>query len=1008
MARHATLDASPAPAQHKIRGQSGHAPALPLRVAWTGLRRTWPMLALVGMGMLAAVALLAAVPLYVGLNSDAQMRAALARPPAEVNIEAHVTSAKISADTAAFIDEQVRALAQTYLARIALTSNDYLEAPVLSFDQIDGRDAAQADLTVKGALGRPLGFDFGTTLPHMRLLAGRLPGDATVDGAAEALATPESGLRVGDTVTLRPQVGNPGVVTMRVSGIWSPRDERDPFWNGQTFKPSPVNTFPPPPPIFPLVLTRGGFFAALGTLTPLPGGNAGRRGGPPDLGMNLHYVYFTNVATLRASDIPAITEAVGAFRTRFDTEVVSRTPFVSQLPASGVSTLLDTLLPGVKQQFVLSAQPLYIVVAQLVGLALLYIAAMAGLMVEAAAPETATLTSRGASRGQVVAMFALYGLAPTTLAALAGPALAAALSPLLLSHAIPSATALTSHPADLAADARLAVSPDVLPAVAAGVLLGLAVLLGVAWRSAGSDVLAQRQEAARPARRPFWVRYHLDLGLALLCVAGYLDLSQFGGLGARAQLGQQSGMSLLLLATPGLLLLVGALLWLRLFAPVMALALRVAARRRAAPGVLAFADLARVPRGAVRFSLLLTLAAALCLFALTYRASLARNAADRATYQTGADVRLELENLIEGTTQVARTEAAFAQAPGATAITGVLRERVATVSDQGGLSIPALGIDPATFARTAYWRDDYADQPFSALMSRLASPVRPETSAIANSAIVSADFASALHLAPGDRFHLEVGDPGKTADTAWVVAGIVRDFPTLFASGGPGYVILNRDALAAAVAASDGLPPEFIGPNEYWMRVPAAGEDTLAASLRAQATLNVQRVTSRTALTRQLQSDPLAAGMGALLLAGVPIALLLLLLASALDVVAAARRRMVSFAVLRTLGLGGRELTRVLVTQQVAVYAVGLLAGTLLGLLVAVATLPYLDFTAALTDAGTIDTSGLGIPPFALAFDAQGTLVVYAALALILMAALAIQRVFATRTLRRALRLGED
>ena len=66
-----------------------------------------------------------------------------------------------------------------------------------------------------------------------------------------------------------------------------------------------------------------------------------------------------------------------------------------------VNTALDSNLRSVEQQLGLLTLPLYIVVAQVVGLALLFVLAMAGLLVDGQSVDIATLKSRGGSAAQL-------------------------------------------------------------------------------------------------------------------------------------------------------------------------------------------------------------------------------------------------------------------------------------------------------------------------------------------------------------------------------------------------------------------------------------------------------------------------------------------------------------------------------------------------------------------------------------------------------------------------------
>jgi hypothetical protein len=102
--------------------------------------------------------------------------------------------------------------------------------------------------------------------------------------------------------------------------------------------------------------------------------------------------------------------------------------------------------------------------------------------------------------------------------------------------------------------------------------------------------------------------------------------------------------------------------------------------------------------------------------------------------------------------------------------------------------------------------------------------------------------------------------------------------------------------------------------------------------------------------------------------------------------------------------MAGRELTGLLLSEQVVVYLFGLIGGTILGLLLTTATLPFLQFSDT-----TVDAATLGIPPYVLTFTWQTVAIFYAALLLAFGVALLIAARYANSIgLGKALRLGED
>ncbi len=545
-------------------------------------------------------------------------------------------------------------------------------------------------------------------------------------------------------------------------------------------------------------------------------------------------------------------------------------------------------------------------------------------------------------------------------------------------------------------------------------------LVVAAQRAARLDVLAFRREQGRSTRQPFWRRYYLDVVLAVICALGYLELRQFGGVQTRQTLGQTTS-SPLLLGAPALLLLAGALLLLRVFPLAAEAGARVAARGRGATGVLAFAQVARSPASPSRLALLLALGVGLGLFAVTFNASLVRNVTDRAAYQVGADLRLT-QNFSEVPREDMRIQRQITAQPGVVGLTAVYRNTVSTTSDEGFSNVALLAIDPASWehvAGTTSWRSDYAGASLDALVAELRAHQQGDSSADRAGktgagaaghpvwALVSQTFASSLNVKVGDRFALSLPDSINTP-AFFVVGDIVQDFPTLYPGSEPGGFLVTglNDCLGAIAVASEYSTTQQ-GPNEYWLKLstnPAhrAALDTFLAQDSSQ--LDIAHVDDRRQLEDSIASNPVQAGMRGLLTVGALIAATLAVLGSIVQSALAARQRVVQFAVLRTLGMLNRQLTGLLLGEQIVVYVFGLLGGTVLGLVLVTATLPYLQFSDT-----TIDPTKLGVPPYLLALDPVRMLQLYAILLVAFVIALLVAAQYAaTAGLGKTLRLGED
>jgi putative ABC transport system permease protein len=971
--------------EHAHRTRPGFRSAL--RLALKRIGRARGMLVLLGLGILVADTLICTVPLYSALMANVQLRHELS------SAEAAARNAEIQVTTPAGPDaprqqsrQAVEALQSRYLGSFTapdityyITSREFLLLGAGNY-QYDA-SAATGGLAPEGRLEA---FDYAASGPHMRLLSGRLPTAADSGPVPGVLLTremaDETGVKLGDVVTVG-RLGNLArTISGRVVGIWEPKDPYAPYWNGHHFA-AHQSAGPDEAAIYPILFTYDGFFAEMAP--------------NPDLPITQHWVSYTQPARITTENMGTVADAIQVLRGR-----------VQILPGTLAAVFLgslDQIIDAVRRQQALLVLPLYIVAAQVVALALFFATAMASLLIDAQGQDIANLKSRGISRLQLLGAFGTQGLILAAFAVLAGPAVAVLVSLQLVQRLLPTATL---EEADVSAGALLRViHPGSIAAPAvAGALLGAAAIVFAALQASQLDVLAFHRESGRARRQPFWRRYYLDLALVALCGVGFLEMGQFGTTGVRLDLGQRANSPLLLL-TPALMLSAGALLVLRVAPAGAHLGARLAARGRGLVALLAFSNAERHPGRYARMLLLLVLAVGLGIFALNFDASLAHNAADHIDYQAGSDIRVA-ENAPVGMQQAAARERELGNIPGVAEVSPVYRD----YAGFGSQNLQLLGIDPGSFARVSgarAWRSDYADLPLDALVRHLQAHAGDNVSS-GLWALVSEATAERMHLKVGDPFALQMEARSGAANVNFVVGGVVRYFPTLYPDGAPlGFVVTNLSNVATALAGGTADPAYTAGPNEFWLRTTGAeqGDAAIARRLDQQrVALDISTIVSRSDLLAETQSNPVSVGMRGLLLVGALTAGLLALMGSIAQAVISARQRTAQFALLRTLGVGRSQVTRILLGEQLIVYLFGMLGGTLLGLLLSTATLPFLQFS----DNG-LDAAQIGVPPYALAPNPLSLAAFYAVLLVAFGLALAIAARYANVIgLGKALRVGED
>jgi hypothetical protein len=190
-----------------------------------------------------------------------------------------------------------------------------------------------------------------------------------------------------------------------------------------------------------------------------------------------------------------------------------------------------------------------------------------------------------------------------------------------------------------------------------------------------------------------------------------------------------SGNTVLLLVLPALVCFVAAVVLARLLGPAMRATERLT-RDRSISLRLAVLALARAPSRTVVSCAFVAVALGLALFAASYRATLARGAADQAGFEVPLDYTLS-----EGSRLVLPLDAApLARynevGPGVRAYPVVRLSATTPGSGSSVLSPTVLGV-PATAVRQLHWRSDFSSLPLQRIADRLAPEGEPRLTGVA-------------------------------------------------------------------------------------------------------------------------------------------------------------------------------------------------------------------------------------------------------------------------------------
>jgi putative ABC transport system permease protein len=952
-------------------------PALTL-ARWR-LGSVWRALVGAAFGVVLAVALVCAVPLFAQVTTSAGLRDALRADPFGSSITVSAQTNALSTALANQAHGTLASIVQHEMGGYLGGAEQFtVTTPSFAINGLRGGTLpANANL-------RLVGDDLTTASAHLRMVSGALPAttgevSVLVNAATAQVLNLHAGARF--VLALPLASGATQSLTVRVAGIFDQLDPQDAYWQNQDFDPE-------------IGGGNGAFFTALAPSATLLAAASNASFSQP---ASLTWSYPLDLAQLSGNNLNIIAQKFSTTQVESIDALDAITGVTSVDVESGVTALAAYQVRSSALQ-----TPVALFLVQVVALAIFFVSLMADLIVERQAGAIAVLRSRGASRAQIVGALAVPGVVLAVVALILGPLVAIVGARWLAQATLP---ATDQGAMNVIGGSPLAVALGIWPYIFGAVVVALAAMLLATQRAAQADILALRRESARTARPPAWQRLNLDLLAALIGVTGFVAYTLVA---PRLSAATQSALAPLALIAPLGALIATVLLALRVFPTLVQLAARLVARGRGAAPMLALAQMARAPKQGLRMILLLALAVAFTIFALVFGATQDQHTRDAAAFSVGTDFSGSLPaDVVNGVT-LAQATAQYQQIVGVTS--ACLGYRASTqVNSQADLNdVSILALDGSTFPQTAIWTPQDSMQSPAALMQQLTAA---RASAAAQNAVpVIADDAlwQGFHLDQNPHFALDV--PQLTGGSLHFIAiAHVAHIPSISDAADQhdtGGLLADYQSYATAMQNATGAP---FAPNLVWLRT--KDDAASLASVRAALTngaLRLNQVQDRRAVLAAAQTDPLRIDLIGVLGIGAATAIVLGVLGALSAAWLNARARQTGFAVLRALGSAPRQIAATLVWEQGTVYAVALALGVGLGAVLAVAVLPALVYTSLAT---TPDATPLlaNVPPIQIAVPVAPLLALLGGLALLCAAALALMTSVATRpAISRTLRVNED
>lgn len=889
------------------------------------LRRTWFLLCVTTLGMITAVVITCAVPLFITVTTTAGLRNALAAQPVNSEIRLDTRTLGASTQLVADVHNQFEPLIQHNLGNV-------LKQPTQFMVQADNLTVVSPQPPVKSYGLVTYATPIAQAAPHLRVVQGRLPRMTNDANGIEIVLTSNTaqvfGVHVGSIMKLRlnyflnvPDFSQADYaknekatsVNAHVVGLISVDGSNLAYWHGVDFTPTKEGGG--------LVGSSIEVYALLSSDTAdtryssLEGYDGYSADGPPP------YPYLTNV-----------------------------NPFSPLFPDVGAPGSLEQF----RERTTVARIPATVIAAQILVLVLFFVSLMTDLLVDRQADAIMVLRSRGASRRQIFGALMTQSVGLGLLAIVIGLPLTLFVVILVAQRILPSQVqdslnVITAEP--------LQSLQGVAGYAIVVVIVVLATMSFSLLRVVRMDVLAARREAARSTRRPVWQRLHLDIMAGVVALLGYgitLYLTTIGSL-LSDQIKAISS-ALFSLISPYFLIVVLLLLFLRFFPLLLRLGAWFTVRGRSAASMLALAQMARSPRQSLRMTTLLALTIAFALFSLVFFASQEQRINDLAAYQAGADFSgILLTRTYTVTPQ--QQEAQYLAIQGVTFASAGFAGDGTLSNNDVALALDLRGVDSETYRQTALWPAQSSSQSLATLTSLLAAKRAYGIQNGVVPVIVDETTHSKLFLHLGSTFPVSVNGLSLAPDMRCIVVGFVEHIPTVYNDA--------TGSTSAFYAPHGGMLFDYQTYNTIYsqqVQVLNKGRDILpvnwillrtkddASSLnRVRAALNtlelnIAGLADRRALIESLRVDPLTLTLEGVLSIGTVATLFLAILGDLLASWSSAHARLTNFAVLRALGTSPRQVANVLTWEQGLIYSIGILLGIAFGVLLATTVVPTLIY----------------------------------------------------------------
>ncbi|MCG7407762.1 ABC transporter permease [Paenibacillus sp. ACRRX] len=701
-----------------------------------------------------------------------------------------------------------------------------------------------------------------------------------------------------------------------------------------------------------------------------------------------NWYYAFDLRNIQTSQISALDSTL----TRMQIEVSQK------MKGTNLELSFAKLLGEFRSQSLQLQMMLFTLAAPMIAMVFYFIAMNANQALEKQQSDISVLRSRGASTRQIIVMYLIEGVILGSMALAVAPFFG-----WFMAKSIGAANGFLefvnrkSIPIGFSSDAIIFGLIAVIIAILASVIP--AVIF------ARSSIVNLRQKMARN-KRPVWQRWYLDIVLLGLAGYGYYLSNQ------QQMLSFQTGMTSdqlqvqpFLFFVPALAIFATGLFFLRLFPWILRLLQWIGGKMLPLPLYLTLTQLSRSAKGYYPLMILLILTLGLGVYNSSAARTIDLNSKERTLYNVGTDV--VITTVWEGTpeadpnpgkgggsggkpggqqpkpTKTIYNEPPFQlfkEQPGVEAAARVLQTKGNVIVS--GRSIgqgKLMGIDNVDFAKVAWFRNDmFPSHPFRYL-DTLGKYYE-------QGVIIPTNVAEKYQLKLGDLVSIGI----QEQMVEFVVVAILPYWPSQYPDQTP-FFIANLDYIY------DQVP---MMPYEVWLKMKEGAKLGPVIESLQKANIDIASFKDVRAELVTQSKHPTRGGVFGILSMGFLVSIIVSLIGYLLFWFFNLSGRVVQFGILRAMGLSRKQLTGMLLLEQLFTAGLSIGLGVIIGKVASRLFLPFLQAT---------ENAQMQVPPFRIVFEAKDTMQLYMVVGVMMLMGASMLFIHIRRLrVHQAVKMGEE